>query len=364
LLGRNKIMAGPEESTIPVKQDGRKLTAEAKPLIFISHDNRDAELAEAFSKLLKSVSTGMLKSFRSSDHQGKEGFQYGDEWYKKLMERLDDASDVVCLFTKRSLNRPWILFEAGVAKGKKGTPVHGVALGVSLSQVSTGPFYQFANCQDDEKGLTKLVIELLERLPNAEPEREAIGFHVKNFKSSVDAILAKIDGEEHETEINQSESEESSAAKLFEEIKVMVRDLPSYLEERMSDDMGPFKGKRYRRMHPMMIEEIIHVMSPKSPDPYLGVLIISSFFRDEIPWFYELGLEVYRKSRGNRSKQAAQDALTRFRHAVELIFHGPFSEEFMFRSKEMHMMFRELEHMLDTIMDRFRSSEDVPDFHD
>lgn len=86
------------------------------PLVFISHDSRDAELAEAFSKLLKSVSAGMLKSFRSSDKKGNEGIEFGDEWYKTLMSKLEKASDVVCLLTERSLDRPWILYEAGVAK--------------------------------------------------------------------------------------------------------------------------------------------------------------------------------------------------------------------------------------------------------
>jgi len=38
-----------------------------RTLVFISHNARDAELAEAFSKLLKSVSAGMIKTFRSSD---------------------------------------------------------------------------------------------------------------------------------------------------------------------------------------------------------------------------------------------------------------------------------------------------------
>ena len=42
----------------------------AGPLVFISHDARDADLAEAFSKLLKSVSAGMIKTFRSSDKRG------------------------------------------------------------------------------------------------------------------------------------------------------------------------------------------------------------------------------------------------------------------------------------------------------
>ena len=76
------------------------------PLVFISHDGRDGELAEAFSKLLKSVSAGMIKTFRSSDKKGTEGIDFGDEWYKRLMAKLQSTSDVVCLFTERSLNRP------------------------------------------------------------------------------------------------------------------------------------------------------------------------------------------------------------------------------------------------------------------
>lgn len=104
------------------------------PLVFISHDGRDADLAEAFSKLLKSVSAGMLKSFRSSDKKGTEGIEFGDEWYKRLMAKLDTASDVVCLLTERSIDRPWILYEAGVAKGKLDTPVHGIAVGVPFKQ--------------------------------------------------------------------------------------------------------------------------------------------------------------------------------------------------------------------------------------
>src|SRR5215468_4707492 len=85
--------------------------ASSSPLVFISHDGRDAELAEAFSKLLKSVSAGMIKTFRSSDKKGTDGIDFGDEWYNRLMNKLQSTSDVICLFTERSLDRPWILFE-------------------------------------------------------------------------------------------------------------------------------------------------------------------------------------------------------------------------------------------------------------
>jgi hypothetical protein len=55
----------PAESEKPGEIEEKLL--KGKSLIFISHDTRDAAIAEAFSALLKSVSAGVLKSFRSSD---------------------------------------------------------------------------------------------------------------------------------------------------------------------------------------------------------------------------------------------------------------------------------------------------------
>ena len=100
----------PEETKDKPQAPEPKPRAPVTPLVFISHDSRDAELAEAFSRLLRSVSAGMLKSFRSSDKKGTEGIEFGDEWYKRLMAKLDSASDVVCLLTERSFQRPWILY--------------------------------------------------------------------------------------------------------------------------------------------------------------------------------------------------------------------------------------------------------------
>ena len=140
------------------KEESKKeIVKSNNALVFISHDTRDAKLAEAFSSLLKSVSAGVLKSFRTSDKKGNQGIEYGVEWYPEIIKNIQNASDVVCLLTERSVNRPWILFEAGMAKGKLETPILGVALGMSLKDASSGPFAQFQNCGDDEESLIKLV---------------------------------------------------------------------------------------------------------------------------------------------------------------------------------------------------------------
>ncbi len=213
------------------------------PLVFISHNSRDADLAEAFSKLLKSVSAGMLKSFRSSDKKGTEGIAFGDEWYNTLMSKLDSASDVVCLLTERSLDRPWLLYETGVAKGKLGTPVQGIALGVPLSRVSAGPFYHFHNCDDAEDSLTKLVLQLCRRISNIDPDQGVVVGQVKIFKASADEILKTIVGQKKAEK--QESVDEGSVAKVLEEMKLIVRDLPDRFEQRIAEGSERFRGRKF-----------------------------------------------------------------------------------------------------------------------
>ncbi len=70
-------MAEPDKSKTSAEAELLPSTA-SSPHIFVSHDARDAELAEAFSKLLKSVSAGMIKTFRSSDKKGADGIDFGE----------------------------------------------------------------------------------------------------------------------------------------------------------------------------------------------------------------------------------------------------------------------------------------------
>jgi hypothetical protein len=321
------------------------------PLVFISHDSRDADLAEAFSKLLKSVSAGMLKSFRSSDKKGTEGIEFGDEWYKILMSKLDKASDVVCLLTERSLDRPWILYEAGVAKGKLGTPVHGIALGVPLSRVSAGPFYQFQNSDDSKESLAKLVLQLCRRIANLEPDQDVVSAQVQAFKATVADVLETMGGQKHS---DTSEAvDEGSVAKVLEEMKLIVRELPQRLEEQMTDGPERFRGRRrfIRRLHPEMIDEMAHLISKRSDDP-VGVLIIASLVRDDFPWLYEIGLEAYRGAKSTNLERA-HDALRRFRDSADATLHGPWMEEMGIGGKEAYMAVRDIPILIDRYMHRF-----------
>jgi hypothetical protein len=329
-------MASSAKKKAKPEEPAELLSSSAGSLVFISHDSRDAELAEAFSKLLSSVSAGVLKSFRSSDRKGSQGIEYGTEWYPELMKRLSTASDVVCLLTQRSVERPWILYEAGVAKGKLGTPVFGIALGIPLSRAATGPFAQFQNCEAKEDDLTKLVMQLVDRIPNSEPDREAIAMQVRSFIEKAKSALDKLD--ESADEEPQPAIDETSVAKLFEEVKVMFQDLPSSIEGRLD----PIRQRKHRRFHPMMMDEIFHMS--EEFDPPTGLLILLGLFRDELPWLHEVGMEFYHAIKGANRTQM-EKAFKALMLALDFARHGPLGEGIS--DKETHMMIRHLPELMD-----------------
>jgi len=320
-------------------------------LVFISHDSRDAALAEAFSKLLSSVSCGVLKSFRSSDHRTTQGIEYGVEWYPTIRNKLAEAGDVVALLTQRGLDRPWILFECGIARGKldergrQETKIKGLALGIPLSRI-VGPFAQFQNCPFEIPAITKMVMELVAQIPNAEPDREAVEMQVKAFSQKATELLKE--GNQEPTENEQTPVDVTSVAKLFEEVKIMFQDLPSRMEERIVDAVRPFGRRRGRRFHPMMIGEMMHMVG-NSEDP-IGLLVAASIVRDEMPWFYEIALEAYRAIKSGDSESAERE-IKRLRRIPEMLMHGPFMEEM--GSKEMHMFMMEFPLMLDRMAHRY-----------
>ena len=306
--------------------------ASVNPLVFISHDSRDADLAEAFSKLLKSVSAGMLKCFRSSDKKGDEGFQFGDDWYSRLMGTLQESSEVVCLFTQRSIDRPWILYEAGIAKAKLDTRVRAIVFGVPLSSLQTGPFFHFQNLESTEDSLTKLVLELAGRVPGLEPDSDVIKAQVKAFKEISDKIIER---ESSQKKTVTARIEDNPTAAFLEEMKVLVRDLPSRITERRHELGDPTRRRKSRRFHPMMFEDMMH-MGGNSEDP-IGILFAASVVRDDMPWFYELALELYRAIQSGDA-QAVERETKRLRHITEMFMHGPFMDDFGNKDMQMYMM--------------------------
>ena len=343
MASRKKAGQDPEPTAVA---EPKRATTES-PLVFISHDSRDADLAEAFGNLLTDASGGILKSFRSSDRKGTAGIEYGQEWYRAIMQKLDDATDVVALLTSHSVNRPWILYEAGVAKGKlAGGVVFGIALGISLDEAAVGPFAQFQNSPDEEDAITGLVLQLIRRHPQAAPREEAVGRQVQAFRESVASLLKS---RKQETQQVSPRVDETSVAKFFEEIKVLVRDVPDRVTSELGGDPRSRRLRNRRRFHPMMFEELAGHPAFRR-NKALPVLVMFSMLRDDFPWLYELGVQFYRVAQDGNSK-AAHRAQRAIMDAIHMTARGPFMHELMGpEDPEAMMMMDHLAHSMERFL--------------
>jgi hypothetical protein len=131
---------------------------------------------------------------------------------------------------------------------------------------------------------------------------------------------------------------------LLDEIQTELKTLRVRLEEYPDSARVPWMIRR-GRFHPMMFREL---MRGPNQGPDLGILIVASFFRESMPWIYELGVELFRLAR-RRDSAEFHRAAYEFRHVIESTIHGPMSE-FLGRNKEMYLMMEELEPMLHRVL--------------
>ena len=102
----------------------------------------------------------------------------------------------------------------------------------------------------------------------------------------------------------------------------------------------------------MMLEDMSHMISEESDDP-IALLMFGSMVRDDLPWLYEVIVEVCREMRSGDPK-TTQRAIERLRRMTKMLHRGPFMDEFGV-SKESHMMIMELPGMLDQLLHRIES---------
>jgi hypothetical protein len=208
-----------------------------------------------------------------------------------------------------------------------------------LSKAVAGPFAQFQNCEATEESLTTVVMKLIQRNPNARPREQAVRKQVDAFLQEISPLIKERTGPHEET---QEEMDASAVAKLFEEVKVMFRDLPARVQSELREH-GLLR--RRRRLHPMMVEEIFHMAQAEDANPSVPWLVLASVFRDEIPWVSEAALDVHRALQtGNPEKVAA--AQRNMQAVTRLMRHPEFFHAFG-KEDDAFFMVRHLPEFLD-----------------
>lgn len=81
-----------------------------KPIVFISHITEEKELALSFKSLVEQNFLGLLDVFVSSD---ENSISMGQKWLNNITDSLKNCAIEIVICSPRSIQRPWINFEAG-----------------------------------------------------------------------------------------------------------------------------------------------------------------------------------------------------------------------------------------------------------
>jgi hypothetical protein len=133
----------------------------------------------------------------------------------------------------------------------------------------------------------------------------------------------------------------------------LVRDVPDRVASELGTDPRMNRMRKRRRFHPMMFEEMFHhpMFRESSDNAGLPVLMMFSMLRDDFPWLYELGIQLYRAiEEGNPT--AINRARKTIMNTIELAHRGgPFAFDMIGGPEDQEaMMF--MEHLLHNV-DRF-----------
>jgi len=273
----------------------------------------------------------------------------GQRWADQVAKELEESNFGILCISKENVASPWVLFEAGaLAKSMQGSRVIPLLLDLEFSDI-TGPLAQFQAKKVDRAGVFEVIHSLNQLAKSPVPDdrvRQLFDALWPELEKKVLAIPASAGPAKHAR----------PQAEVMEELVASVRTLDGRFREFGEDSPRSYRSK-YRRFHPMMLREMRKMMGIKPGDP-IFLLIVASVFRDEMPWIYEIGMEAYRMARDGTAEEAII-ARRRFQRMAETMRHGPFGPDEMESETRMmmHMMVRELDHLLEAYSEILNDSE-------
>jgi len=155
-----------------------------------SHDSSDQTVAKALQEAIVQCCPEDTRVFRSSDVQSKNMIAYGEDWYRRINEELQNTNALIALVTPSSSLKPWILYETGFACGKGVELLYGIMIGPH-STASLGPLSQLQAAFFTRDGLQKVFHELV-KFTGSHPVDTQLEPLVRNLLTRVAVPLNQI----------------------------------------------------------------------------------------------------------------------------------------------------------------------------
>lgn len=302
-----------------------------------------------------------------------EDIDKGARWSTDIAKELENSTFGILCVTKENVHAPWLTFEAGaLSKTMEKAAVSPFLFDIKRSEVS-GPILQFQSTIFEREDIKKLMSSLnkacgTETLSDDRLEK-AFSVWYPTLEDQLNTLLKTVPASPQQDDANTIDS----SGEILEEILDLTRNnqkllrnpdgefvkevesIKSMLEKltkRMDSDLEPRRLRRDKKMHPMFIEELLHV-SPRFERNLTGFQIAISLFRTDFPWLYDAGLDVARTLRGDTPEEEKKAAVSAFYELVEFTFEHPIMREMYMPDKEMWIMARELPRILRRSLDNY-----------
>src|ERR1051326_2458395 len=165
--------------------------------IFISHTHGDQPIADALAKLIEDLFEKRVTVNYSSRKELAGGIQPGEDWFRWIVDQVREADLAFILLTPASIQKPWVVWEAGAVAGASfahspdTVRVFPLVFGLKGNEVPT----PFARTQlisgPDEADMLKLIGVLFERFSAGFTPVQMMTFGSRQ-NAAVQAYLAQI----------------------------------------------------------------------------------------------------------------------------------------------------------------------------
>lgn len=145
----------------------------------------------------------------------------------------------------------------------------------------------------------------------------------------------------------------SPNASVLNELTETLEMLPRRISKEIMHGSG--SSKLSRVVDPYVVRELTHMLPSKTSGP-ISLLIVLSFYRDTMPWLYEIGMEAYRRANAGDWK-GARSVIKDLQMTAEMSLRGPLAEELFGDRKEAYMLMEELPFLLERLADEAMDRE-------
>ena len=299
-----------------------------------------------------------------------EDIDKGARWSTDIAKELEDSTFGILCVTKDNMNAPWLNFEAGaLSKTMDKSFVSPFLFDIRRSEVD-GPILQFQSTVFDKEDIKKLIFSLNKACGQEQLTDERLEKAFGVWYPSLEEELNKIKNIRSEQLTEEEKIPSIKESMILEEILELTRINQKlirnpegvYVETvaKINKSLDELKRKimhaldnnhqrRYRNIHPMLIEELIY--SSKFRTNFIGIQMFLGLFRDDFPMVYDAGRELIEILKSKKNKQEKFNAVEEFEKIMDLAFNHPFFREAQIDNKNLDMMYRELPRIFFNILE-------------